>query len=139
MSDTQAIEQRILFANDAFYAAFTSGDVVAMSNAWVTSYPIVCLHPGARPIFDREEMMRSWEDILSDAGVSELSFHSPEVVITEHAALVIGYEIFGDSALIASNGFILENDAWRMFSHHAGPCHDAPASPEHDQITNAFH
>lgn len=139
MSDDQGIEQRILFANDTFYAAFTSGDVAAMAGAWVTSYPIVCLHPGARPIFDREEMMQSWEDILSDPGVSELTFHSPEVVMSEHTALVVGYETFGDSTLAASNGFVLENNVWRMFSHHAGPCHDAPSAPENDQTTNAFH
>ena len=139
MSDTQALEQHVLFANDAFYAAFTSGDVTAMSNAWVTSHPIVCLHPGARPIFDREEMMQSWSDILSDPGVSELSFHSPEVVLFENCALVIGYETFGDSALAASNGFVLEDNAWRMFSHHAGPCHDAPSLPERDETASAFH
>lgn len=139
MSGPQATEQHILFANDAFYAAFTSGDVTAMSNAWVASHPIVCLHPGARPIFDRAEMMESWSDILSDSGVSELTFHSPKIVMSEHVALVIGYETFGDSALAASNGFILEDNVWRMFSHHAGPCHDAPSASEADQQSNAFH
>ena len=139
MDNPKATEQRILFANDAFYTAFTSGDVAAMSTAWATSHPIVCLHPGARPIFDREEMMQSWSDILSDPGVAELVFHSPEVVISAHTALVIGYETFGDSALVASNGFILEDGDWRMFSHHAGPCHDAPNAPDGDQMANAFH
>ena len=139
MSHPKATEQHILFANDAFYTAFTSGDVKAMSNAWVQSQPIVCLHPGARPIFDREEMMQSWSDILSDPGVAELSFHSPEVVFAENMALVVGYERFGDSALLASNGFVLENDNWRMFSHHAGPCHDAPPAPNTDQQANALH
>lgn len=139
MSAPEVTEQRILFANDAFYTAFTSGDVTAMSNAWVTTHPIVCLHPGARPIFDREEMMQSWSDILSDPGVAELTFHSPEVVMSEQTALVIGYECFGDSALLASNSFVLEDGNWRMFSHHAGPCHDAPLAPETDHRTNAFH
>lgn len=139
MSESQAIEQRILFANEAFYAAFTTGDVSAMSKAWVSSYPIVCLHPGARPIFDRDEMMDSWTDILSDPGVAELTFHSPSVVLVGNTALVTGYECFGDSALAASNGFVLESGIWRMFSHHAGPCHDAPSAPDQDQTTNAIH
>ncbi len=139
MSNPKVTEQHILFANDAFYNAFTSGDVAAMSNAWAQSQPIVCLHPGARPIFNREEMMESWSDILSDPGVAELSFHSPEVVFAENTALVIGYECFGDSALLASNGFVLEDGNWRMFSHHAGPCHDAPPAPELDQRANALH
>lgn len=110
-----------------------------MSAAWVTQHPIMCLHPGARPIFDRNEMMQSWEDILSDPGVAQLSFHSPRVVLSENVAMVVGYETFGENALAASNGFVLENNVWRMFSHHAGPCHDAPATPDEDAPLNAFH
>lgn len=132
-------EQHVLFANEAFYTAFTTGDVSAMSDAWVNNHPIVCLHPGARPIFDRKEMMQSWADILSDPGVADLRFHSPQVLFFRNIAMVIGYETFGDSALVASNGFMLEDNAWRMFSHHAGPCHDPPPQPEVAQNNNAFH
>lgn len=132
-------EQHVLFANDAFYTAFTTGDVSAMSDAWVTSHPIVCLHPGARPIFDRDEMMQSWTDILSDPGVADLRFHSPRVVMSDNLAMVIGYETFGESALVASNGFIIEGNVWRMFSHHAGPCHDPPVPSDDVETNNAFH
>lgn len=138
MSDP-AVEQSILFANDAFYAAFTSGDVTAMSDAWANEHSIVCMHPGARPIYDRDEMMQSWSDILSDPGVSELQFHSPKVVLLGKTALVTGYETFGDSALVASNGFVFEGSVWRVFSHHAGPCHDPPERSTEDSPVNAFH
>ena len=116
----------ILFANEAFYAAFAAGDIEAMDGIWAREFPCVCLHPGATPIYDRAEIMRSWAHILADPGVREMQMHNARIVAYDDFALVICYETLGGGTLVASNGFVREKGQWRMISHHAGPCPDAP-------------
>jgi hypothetical protein len=36
----------VLFANDAFYIAFTTRDPNAMNDIWARSVPATCVHPG---------------------------------------------------------------------------------------------
>ncbi|MBO6949769.1 MAG: nuclear transport factor 2 family protein [Rhodospirillales bacterium] len=124
--------EKILFANEAFYAAFASGDVEAMNGVWADDAPVVCLHPGATPIYDRAEIMRSWDHILSDPGVSDMQMHSPRVLSYDNVALVICYETLGGGTLIATNAFVREGGQWRMVSHQAGPCPDAPEDEDLD-------
>ena len=38
----------LLFANEAFYAAFNAADAAAMRRLWVAAGPCSCLHPGWR-------------------------------------------------------------------------------------------
>ncbi len=126
MSDDDAI----LFANEAFYAAFRSGDVKAMDDVWAKSAPVACLHPGAVPIFDRKEILDSWRDILADPGVVNLAFHSPRLIGRSGAGLVVCFETFGENALAATNAFTREGGRWRMTFHQAGPCPAAPPPAE---------
>lgn len=127
----------ILFANEAFYAAFASGDVDAMNDVWAEDAAVVCLHPGATPIFDRTQMMMSWEHILADPGVREMQMHSARVMSYGAAALVVCYETLGGGTLVATNGFIQEDGKWRMVLHQAGPCPDAPEDEDSDAPDDA--
>ena len=56
-------EAEVLFANDAFYNAFISRDIVALETVWATNAQVVCIHPGWPPLYGREAVMRSWTDI----------------------------------------------------------------------------
>jgi ketosteroid isomerase-like protein len=127
-----ADDERILFANEAFYAAFAAGDVDAMDEVWADDAPCVCLHPGAAPIHDRAEIMRSWDHILADPGIAEMRMHAPRVIGYGDFALVVCYESLGGGSLIATNGFIREDGQWRMISHQAGPCPGVPDSEKGD-------
>ena len=129
----QSAKELILFANEAFYAAFASGDFDAMNDVWATDAPCVCLHPGATPIFERVAIMQSWEQILADPGITGIIAHSPRVMELGDFALVICYESLSGGTLIATNGFVREAGVWRMVSHQAGPCPDAPAPDEDDE------
>lgn len=124
-------DELVRFANEAFYSAFANGDVQAMDQLWAREHACVCLHPGAPPLFDRDEIMTSWQHILSDAGVQDMRMHSPVVMPVEQVALVICYETLGGGTLVATNGFVLEQNQWRMVMHQAGPCAepDIPAPP----------
>ncbi|MDP4796053.1 MAG: nuclear transport factor 2 family protein [Rhodospirillales bacterium] len=123
----------ILFANEAFYSAFATGDLDAMEKVWSTSAPCVCLHPGVTPLYGRDEVMDSWEHILTDPAVSDIIAHSPHVIELGDFAFVICYETLSGGSLVATNGFVREEGLWRMVSHQAGPCQDAPAPDEDEE------
>ena len=131
MSNTPE-DEVILFANEAFYTAFASGDVDAMDKLWAHEHPCACLHPGAPPLMDREEIMMSWQHILADTGVTSIEMHSAKVIASGDVALVVCIEALAGGALVATNGFILEDGQWRMILHQAGPCPDA-LGPDEDE------
>jgi len=120
----------ILFANEAFYSAFATGDVDAMGRVWSSESPCVCLHPGVMPLYGRDDIMESWEHILADPSISEIIAHSPRVIELGAFALVTCYEHLSGGSLVATNGFVREDGLWRMVSHQAGPCTDAPEPDE---------
>lgn len=119
----------ILFANEAFYAAFAGADLGAMHNLWAEEAPLACLHPGAAPLFDRDEIMNSWAQILG-GGPTDISCRLPRIVSSTGTALVVCYEVIGRAssrgALVATNGFVQERGRWRMVLHQAGPTPGAP-------------
>ena len=60
MSDIDAV----LFANEAFYVSFASGDVDAMDELWSSQAPISCIHPGWESLSGREDVVESWRSII---------------------------------------------------------------------------
>ena len=100
-------DEVILFANEAFYAAFAAGDAEAMDALWAWQSPCACLHPGAPPIMNREEIMMSWEHIFSENGVSSISMHTAKVIASGDVALVVCIEALGGGVLIyLRTGFV---------------------------------
>ena len=109
----------VLFANEAFYHAFSHGDVAAMDALWSVAAPVSCIHPGWGAILDREEIMASWS-IYGDV------------------AVVICLETMGEGSLIATNIFCREGRLWKIVHHQAGPTSAMPDSPV-DEPSAAFH
>ncbi len=118
----------ILFANEAFYTAFGSSDYAAMDDLWAEDAPVACLHPGAAPIFERTEIMKSWREILA-SGSNGMTFRDARIVARGEVSIVVCYEVIGQGALVASNAFVEEGGRWRIVLHQAGPCPDAPSMP----------
>ncbi len=63
----------LLFANDAFYRAFTSRDYAAMEGLWARAHPVMCLHPGWPALFGREDVLGSWQRILGNPQAPSIS------------------------------------------------------------------
>lgn len=132
-------DEVVLFANEAFYAAFTSGDVEAMDDLWAKEAKVVCIHPGNPPLYDRDKIIQSWRQILSDPGVSKMRTHSARVMTEGPIALVTCFETFDTTTLAATNGFIQENNVWRMVHHQAGLCNDEISIPDDESVDGALH
>jgi ketosteroid isomerase-like protein len=115
-------EVAILRANADFYRAFSRGDYAAMSEVWARRAPVACFHPAAPLLTGREAVLGSWREILQ-APPFQMRCEQPVVHVIGDAALVTCYEGTGNqpARLAATNVFVLEDGAWRMVHHQAGP------------------
>lgn len=118
--------EKVLFANDAFYQAFSNQDLDAMEKLWSQSFPVCCLHPGWGPIFDRKSIMTSWAAILTNPGSPEIKCRDTKVYLYGDVASVICFEEFPGATLITTNIFHREGKIWKIIHHQAGPTSAAP-------------
>ncbi len=116
MTDSDAV----LAANLEFYRAFTTRDLAAMDALWARAAPVACIHPGWPPIADRDEIMQSWQGILSSPQSPRIACYDERVLVFGDTALVICEEELEGGTLVASNFFVREGDAWRLAHHQAG-------------------
>lgn len=121
--------EKILFANDAFYAAFATADMRAMDVLWARDHPVSVIHPGAMVTLGRPEVMDSWAAILDEAQSFDIEFRNPVVHSQGLSALVLCYERVGAHSLIATNVFVHEGESWLMVHHQSGP---SPTLPDSD-------
>ncbi len=122
MSDRDAV----LFANEAFYAAFEGRDYESMEKLWSQTAPISCIHPGGGPVYDREAVLKGWQSILSNQTTSDIRCIGPRVRMFGDYAVVICFEVIAGNNLIASNTFVREGRAWKLVHHQAGPTAEDP-------------
>jgi ketosteroid isomerase-like protein len=116
MTDSDAV----LAANLEFYRAFTTRDLAAMDALWARAAPVACIHPGWPPLADRDEIMQSWQGILSSPQSPRIACYDERVLVFGDTALVICEEELEGGTLVASNFFVREGDAWRLAHHQAG-------------------
>jgi ketosteroid isomerase-like protein len=123
----------VLFANDAFYAAFAARDANAMDAVWARRAPVACIHPGWQPLDGREAVMESWRGILGNPQLREIKCRGARATVWGEAAMVVCHETLGGNWLVATNLFVLEDGAWRLVHHQAAPAPGPPAGPALEQ------
>jgi ketosteroid isomerase-like protein len=128
MSESSA-ETAILAANEAFYRAFAARDLAAMDRLWADTVAVACIHPGWAPLIGRDAVLESWAGILSNPQSPDIRCVQPTAVVYGEVALVLCYEVVERGYLAASNFFLREDGAWKLFHHQAGPTGGAPADP----------
>ena len=129
MSETDAV----LFANEAFYVAFAQRDVAAMAEAWSTTEPVACIHPGWAALHGRSDVMESWRGILGNPDSPKVACRNAQALLLGDTAVVLCYEDLGGTVLVATNLFRREGRAWKMVHHQAGPCNAPPPAEPADQ------
>ena len=110
----------VLFSNDAFYLAFANKNFEAMRSIWATRSTVTCIHPGWGVLSDRDEVLDSWEDILSSPDAPNIACRTPIVRVLGEIAYVICHEVLDQGCLLATNVFTLEEGLWKMVHHQAG-------------------
>lgn len=120
----------VLFANEAFYAAFANGDFAAMDEVWARDVPVSCIHPGWNAIAGRDAVMKSWRGILGSANTSAIRCRHPNAWLFGEFAYVLCHEELASTFLIATNIFVSQRGIWRMVHHQAAA---APPPGEDDE------
>lgn len=121
--------ERLLFANEAFYAAFASADMAAMRSLWSREFPVSVVHPGAVAVTGYDHVLESWGAILGGVDRFDIAFRKPVACLWGETGSVICYEKVGAHSLIATNVFAREGDQWSMLHHQSGP---SPVWPDAD-------
>ena len=117
-------EARLRFANDSFYQAFRNRELDAMERLWARRLPLLCAHPGARPLYDRDGVLESWHQILGNPNCPVLEYRVERIQWYGELALMLCYEwsrAQPDAVLLATNGFMAEDGEYQMVLHQAGP------------------
>ena len=125
--------ETVLFANDAFYVAFQNRDMEAMEAIWAEHAAVSCIHPGWPALLGRDEVLESWQSILTSDNAPDIRCRAPWATIYGNAATVICYEEISDSYLIATNVFVLEGGRWKMVHHQAAPTSGVPGEDPDDE------
>ncbi len=123
-----AEDTKLLFANEAFYAAFAGRDLEAMAAVWSEREPLYCLHPGWPLLVGRSQVMESWKGILASGGPA-IRASDHRVLIEGEVGLVLCRERLDRGVLAATNLFRKEQGLWRLFHHQAGPTQAGPQEP----------
>lgn len=114
-------ESDAIAANAEFYEAFNRHDVGAMDVLWARQHPVACVHPGWNLLRSRNEIMASWEAILTNPGQPRIVAGGAEAIVIGESAVVICREFVGGAPLLATNVFAREDGRWRLVHHHSGP------------------
>ncbi|MEE2931791.1 MAG: nuclear transport factor 2 family protein [Pseudomonadota bacterium] len=120
-------QEAILFTNEAFYAAFSCGDIAAMSCLWAETDDVSVIHPGWEPLFGREAVLSSWADIVSEGGFPSIICREPHLFLRNDYATVVCFEDIDGIFLAATNVFIKQGDSWRIMHHQAAPTSGRPS------------
>ncbi len=113
-------QMTVLFANEAYYAAFQSGNYETMETLWARSVPVTCIHPGANNLSGWELVMESWKSILTNDDLVNMEIVNPKANVYGEVAVVVCYEVFQEVTLVATNIFVKEENHWKMVHHQAG-------------------
>lgn len=112
----------------AFYAAFRSGSLAAMQDAWSGRGEVMCIHPGRPPLSGHRAVMQSWAEILGSTGGVSVRFECHDRIHAGGVAVHTGLEVIGAEAgepalVTVTNVYELTPAGWRMRLHHAAPVH----------------
>ena len=116
----------VLFANEAFYVAFLSGDYGAMESLWARHVPVSCIHPGWHHLSGRDVVMESWQSLLHNAELPDMSYTTAVASVYGDTSLVICYETFPEALLVATNVFVREKSDWKIVHHQSGGSSEMP-------------
>ena len=120
------IARDVLAANQAFYDAFESADLDAMSDIWVHDDRAMCVHPGWTALRGWASVASSWAAIFGGPQQIQFIVTEEHVSVNGNIAWVSCDENLLTTAASATvnalNIFERATDGrWRMVAHHGAP------------------
>ncbi|MBM7484869.1 ketosteroid isomerase-like protein [Bradyrhizobium sp. GM2.2] len=134
-----AKDSKVIAANAAFYAAFSTGDFDEMERMWADDDAISCIHPGWPAIIGRATVIGSWRDILQSPERPQIVCAEPQAIVDGDSARVLCIEIVDGTALAAANHFRRVGDDWRLVHHQSSPIAQIVEQAEDDRASHRVH
>lgn len=125
----------VLAANREFYRAFATRDIGAMEDLWANRSPVACIHPGWDVMTDRDEVLGSWQQILSHQDDVEIECRNETPYVMDDVALVLCNELLNGHVLAVTNMFRREDRQWKMIHHQASPMSVSLDEAEEEEIS----
>lgn len=122
-------EPAVLEANLAFYRAFQTKDMEAMSEIWSKGIDTLCIHPGRKILKGWEEIRPSWQKIFTVTTALEIELQITASESTDNLAYIILIEKVtqtsngrkNQSLSTATNLFENMGGKWYLIHHHGSP------------------
>lgn len=120
--------ERVEAANVAFFDAYRSLDLAAMSRAWLPSPHARCVHPGSELVVGWIDIQESWRDLFESLAHVELDLEDVHVEVAGRIAwcnqlVYLTLEtVEGDvvsATSIVTHLFERWDGQWRLIVHHA--------------------
>ena len=112
-------------AEAAYYRAFSLASIDLMTEVWLPNEHVSCIHPLADEIHGHRFVLASWRAIFHNQGPVTIDHQTTEKHLAGPLAVHLGVETVlcgGEHhTMLTTNVFQLDNDGWRMLSHHASP------------------
>lgn len=131
--------EAVLAANREFYRAFAARDDTAMGEVWSRRNPVACIHPGWEPLFDRDQILRSWRQIMANPRQPDIECRDEIPHVIGEAAFVICQETVDGNVLVATNVFRIEDGDWKLVHHQSGPLAPTPSDEEEPPPPERLH
>ena len=129
MTDAPGLHDRaaVRGANERFYRAFESLDLVEMDQVWAHDSHVACVHPGWSRLHGWDEVRRSWAAIFQSTTEMRFTITNVRVEVRGdlgwvHCTENILSETRGSlsiTAILATNVFERQAARWRLVHHHA--------------------
>jgi len=121
--------EEVTRANEDFYSAFESLDIMKMDGIWAHQEYVTCIHPGWSIRVGWPLVRDSWVVIFNNVFSMGFSLTELQVQVAGDVAWVICTENIisrhGDdtqnSRVMATNLFERLDEGWRMIHHHGSP------------------
>ena len=122
-------EEKVLAANQRFYAALENLSLEEMEAVWLHEEWVACVHPGWELLQGWEEIRESWQRIFENTRRMRVLVSNVTVRVEERTAWVncieqvtSSFETGFSTAWVQATNIYVERDAvWLLVHHHASP------------------
>jgi ketosteroid isomerase-like protein len=123
-------------AEQAFYAALSSGDADALMAIWAEDEEVICVHPTGIQLVGTDPIRESWRSIFAAARLRvqpEAVAHWQGMLLSIHhlvETLFVGDDPAPHGPLHVTHVYSRGALGWRLVSRHASAAGDKPAATE---------
>lgn len=127
-------EQAVLKINQSVYDAIEGGDIDLMQSLWADRDDVVCIHPGAEPLYGRAAVSRSWSMVMANTGYIQFFLTGVSVSFADDSTAVVtctenvlaeaegeSADTFAGGKAVATNVFVRSKRGWLLWMRHASP------------------